>query len=342
MDTYDDLLRALDDHKLLERAINVMSVEEQSLNLVHPDWKRALLHHSVYKEFNQSCSNGFHEKRRNKSSFDVQHVRHGNYVFNVTVVGRFRIATASRDDAKSCTSSLVCVDACDPLDQIMDVMTSDVDPTIERRRTHKFFFEACNLKVCVHCKTALSKTGPETPSLKDQCCITKCKVYDGDCVFNTFQSLVEDGGGKLLAAVTVVINARYFYKLQGRPQTVKIGGLVKNVVFFSESALKPKEIVKTRFREGFKRVLAPRDEEMIRNMFTLHKKPKTEDRPTQSSETSGESKSVTDGELIRKAVRREVCEVIRFLSKSLSNYSPEDDERSLDSDFEPSSDSDFH
>ncbi|GFY66922.1 uncharacterized protein TNIN_179511 [Trichonephila inaurata madagascariensis] len=217
---------------LMEEAKRISEGQNGILNLVRSDWKSVLENNPIYQDFDKKKP--MFSAPQQKEYISLQKVLFNN-VLNVVVAGTWNIYF---------NKNVVTIvsNECKPLEDLSEKMTHDCENT-ELSNVSRFFVGNCNPMFCNACRKTRHKLGMELKSDKNQWCILKTKVFDGEKIRNTFKNNIEKDfvGSTFYGILHVEVNQRYFYNTYEKMKKVKIGGVCKEMILFKENCLLPCE-----------------------------------------------------------------------------------------------------
>lgn len=222
----------LENDVLMTAAEKMSTSEPGLLNLVRSDWRNVLENNPTFQTFKESASEAYYSPIENKSG-EQQRVSVSN-IMNVLVMGKWILYV----DPKKGYEILIASE-CEPLEELMRTMLSDVDKEKYKFSDASFFVETCNPIFCRWCRSAREKLKLSPHSDKREWCILKTRVYDGDKIKNVFKSSIENNfrGQPFYGILNLQLNSRSFYQDKYGIECCRIGGTCKNMILFKETCL---------------------------------------------------------------------------------------------------------
>lgn len=226
---------------LLANAIQDMTRRTQALNLIDPNWKNLLHQHETFKRHSDKLVK---YSKGHSCSFDKAYVRSiisSNNHFNVIIAGSFQIVTAKNSNGE-CLDQENCSFAtrqCDPLTEIALAMKEN--PQQKLNDGARLFVSECNPMMCESCER--NHSDYKVPIARKNWCVRTTRVYNGKQLNNEFKSRLLPtllDLGSTLAIFNVQISSRTTFG----DEMYKIGGQVKEMIIFQESALIPCENIR--------------------------------------------------------------------------------------------------
>lgn len=236
MDSYSDLVDSIQNHPILANRVKQDALySKNSLQLLSRDWEATLKGSKFFRNF-QTDSKNFFQRPIYNPDYTIQYLN--SDVPTVFVVGKCRFGKPYKNQMLPNASLLF--SNCEPLIQIARVMTSDMDPQRNISAELKFQLKPCSILHCNVCRTqaeAFKSAGYEINKIS-QACIADTKVFDGQNIFNRFESQLETIFPQTFyAIVELKINSRYCYRASNNEMYWRIGGQVLDLIGFQMNQL---------------------------------------------------------------------------------------------------------
>lgn len=214
-------------------------------NLVQRDWRATLENLDVHQNHQQNKVQYSKGHSGSNGAYNVRSVTSTANSYKVIVLGTFCLdrfkdqkklnevadTTASNDWSFKTRN-------CPPLQLIGEAMRESDSKTLNDGA--RLFMESCTPAMCHHCQTQHKQFNVECES-KNNWCVTKLRIFNGETIYNTFKSnlvTMLQNMGAFMAICQVNIYSRTSYG----DDKFKVGGILKNIIVFQESAILPQQM----------------------------------------------------------------------------------------------------
>ncbi|GFQ85489.1 uncharacterized protein TNCT_352571 [Trichonephila clavata] len=233
---YSQLIHNTLNVPVLKKAIDDMATESGMLNLVNPDWEKKLDDypvHQMHVEKQVSFSKG-HACHVDKAY--VKNIANPFNSYKVMVMALMSCDRTKSQDSEGFQGDLnFIVKECPPLTLIGHAMRETSQQKLHDAA--RLFKETCSPLLCNTCRTAHQKYHMPCDVHRNWCVMTT-RVFDGENLTNAFKKQLEpilESIGTFLAICQVQIYSRTTFG----EDKYKIGGKIKNIIIFQESAIQP-------------------------------------------------------------------------------------------------------
>lgn len=235
---YDALVQNIYSCKLLKKALDEMVNRTRALNLVAPDWKTKLDSHpahTLHLENRVKYSKG---RACSDNKAYVRNVALAQEQYNIIVTGVFAIDANKKNnnDVEEVLDYSFITRKSEPLNCIATAMKET--PLQSLHDGARFFVESCEPKFCYRCRDSYNDF--KIPIPERNWCVLSTRVFDGHQIANEFKSTLIPSllkVGKTLA----IFNTQIYTRTTFGDNVYKIGGKIKEMILFSESAINTRE-----------------------------------------------------------------------------------------------------
>ncbi|GBN19730.1 hypothetical protein AVEN_261806-1 [Araneus ventricosus] len=222
---------------VLKKTIHEMAVGSGTLNLVHPDWESRLHEYSVHRRHLKK-EVAFSKGRACRQ--DKAHVRNisiPSNAYKVIVLGKLSCSRSKSQELDGPPGDIHFVAReCPPLTRIAEAMKDS--PSQKLHDGAILFMEHCDPALCNQCLTA--HTQRRVPwDRRRNWCVLKTRKFNGMKLEHDFKTKlvpVLEGLGSFYAIAQLNIFSRTTFG----EDTFKIGGKIKDLIVFQESAILPR------------------------------------------------------------------------------------------------------
>ncbi|KAG8156130.1 hypothetical protein JTE90_016687 [Oedothorax gibbosus] len=235
---YDKHIEHIQGIPILLHEAETMASHSGSCNLVQKDWEETLENlqvHQNHKARRVQYSKGYSGLN---GAYNVRSVASSANTYKLVVLGSFYLDKPKEGDVHALNDWSFKTRNCPPLQRIGEAMRESDSKTLNDGA--RLFMESCTPAMCVHCQTYHKKFNMEC-DLNRNWCVTKLRVFNGDTIKNTFKSQLThmlDTMGTFMAICQINIYSRTSYG----DDKFKVGGLIKNIIIFQESAILPQQM----------------------------------------------------------------------------------------------------
>ncbi|GFV82881.1 uncharacterized protein TNCV_1178961 [Trichonephila clavipes] len=222
---------------VLKKAIHDMASESGMLNLVDPDWRKRLQDYPVHRlhvDKQVSFSKG-HACHVDKAY--VKNIANPLNSYKIIVLAHMSCDRTKSQDPDGLIGDLnFIVKECTPLTVIGEAMRETMQQKLHDAA--RLFKETCSPVLCNTCRTAHQRHHIPCDVHRNWCVMTT-RMFDGENLTNAFKKQLEpilEGIGSFLAICQVQIYSRTTFG----EDKYKIGGKIKNIIIFQESAIQPR------------------------------------------------------------------------------------------------------
>ncbi|GFT75880.1 uncharacterized protein NPIL_18931 [Nephila pilipes] len=222
---------------ILAQAIHSMASESGLLNLIDPDWETKLKEYSIYQRHMEKrvpFSKG--KACRNDKAY-VKNITIPALSYKIIVLASMTCSRVKPDEPGEPLGDLHFVTReCPPLTRIGEAMQETLAQKLHDGA--RLFMEYCNPALCSACMTAHQQHHMPCDVHRNWC-VMKTRMFDGQKMTNAFKKQLEpilDGIGSFLAICQLQIFSRTIFG----EDKYKIGGKIKNIIVFQESAIQPR------------------------------------------------------------------------------------------------------
>lgn len=232
---YPNLIEATLKCPVLANAVEEMAEDSGMLNLVRPDWESRLNEYPVHKRHLKKEVAFSRGRLCNQDKAYVKNIAVPRNSYKVIVLATLACAR-SKSDPENPGDLYFIARECPPLTRIAEAMSES--PSHKLHDGANLFMEYCNLKLCNVCLTHHTKF--QIPyDLHRNWCILNTRKFDGKELTHDFKKILEpflERCGSCLAIVQLNIFSRTTFG----DDKFKIGGQIKHLLVFQESAIRPR------------------------------------------------------------------------------------------------------
>lgn len=249
MNSYSNLVQKILQVPSLTKQVESLAADQDALNLITKDWKKVLVNHKPFQDFQNKTSRMFQRKYKPLNSmFSVQNLQEDAAPLSVIVAGHCRMYKPykEKNDLFSGKQPLsVVMSESNVMDMMIKAITNDLDPKYTFvNPTCKLNLKTCSM-FCQYCSKAreeMTAYGIPMSTQYLQPCISDTLVFDGQSIANRFGSQIMNSfSGEFISIIKMELNVRYFYSNKGK-ECVRVGGSIEKMICFPESNLKEVKI----------------------------------------------------------------------------------------------------
>lgn len=238
---YPNLIECVLKCPILANAIEEMTLDSGMLNLVHPDWESKLNKYPVHqRHLNKEVAFSKGHVCNNDKAY-IKHIAVPRNSYKVIVLASLACTRKKPQEPESPPGDLYFIAReCPPLTCIAEAMKES--PSHKLHDGANLFMEYCNPILCNICLTEHTKQ--HVPyDIHQNWCVLKTRKFDGNELTHDFKKSLEpvlERLGSFLAIVQLNIYSRTTFG----EDKFKIGGKIKNLLVFQESAIQPRVTMK--------------------------------------------------------------------------------------------------
>lgn len=212
---------------VLREAVEQMNRKTLALNLIDTDWETALNESPVHQKHKSRSVKYSKGRKCVEDQAEVRHVISPKEVYNVVVAGTF---IGNEDDSFS-------VRQCEPLTEIGKAMAENSVQKLHDGA--RLYVQECNPTLCHTCVKSHERF--KVPFSRINWCVLRTRVFNGETISNAFKChltpmLVKKG-------FMAIIHAQIFSRTTFGDDMYKLGGRIKDLIVFQESALESHEAI---------------------------------------------------------------------------------------------------
>lgn len=229
-----EFLTKILENPILKDSVQDLALRTAALNLVTPKWHEILESSNVFKRHTKQDVRFSEGREVRDKKVKIKNIIGTHNHYNVLVAGYWSLNRPLDVVKEGNTISFVCK-LCNPLVAIGESM-KEHSQGVTLQDNCKLFAESCNPIMCVDCAKYREKLSLDQ---ENNWCIRTTRVFNGSTIMNTTKFMIEDAflnKGQFMGILNVSISSRISFG----HGSYKIGGVVKEMLLFKESAIYPR------------------------------------------------------------------------------------------------------
>lgn len=236
---YSKLIKEVVESPILVDFSSKMVSRSGALNLICEDWEKELEQSSVHQRHVNKQVLFSNEREVRRKSAKLRRIISSNDTYKLVTFGIFSLDQSKSVELEEPTGDWsIVVRECPPLTRIGEVWRESSEYKLHDGA--RLFVDTCIPSLCVHCNNHFKMSGDKV-DLTRNWCVTKLHYFNGKEIYNMSKNrFISDWAnmGSFLAIIHVNMMSRTTFG----ERKYKIGGQIKNIIVFQESAILPLDV----------------------------------------------------------------------------------------------------